>query len=81
LKSIYEDAYQTLLEALVEARSRAGLTQQQLADKLGRPQSFVSKVELGDRRIDVIEFLEICWLLQCDPHALLKRVEAQRRRR
>ena len=81
LKSIYEDAYRALLTALVEARTDAGLTQQQLAEKLGRPQSFVSKVEHGDRRLDVIEFLEICRLLRCDPYALLKDIEGQRKRR
>ena len=81
LKSIYEGAYKALLALLVEARNEAGLTQHQLAEKLGRPQSFVSKVEHGDRRLDVIEFLEFCRLLQCDPYALLKRIEGQRKRR
>lgn len=81
LKSIYEGAYRALLIALAEARQEAGMTQQQLADKLGRPQSFVSKVENGDRRLDVIEFLDICRLLGADAAALLKQVEATRRRR
>lgn len=57
------------------------MTQQQLADELGRPQSFVSKVENGDRRLDVIEFLEICRLLGADSGALLKQVEGIRKRR
>ena len=57
------------------------MTQQQLADKLGRPQSFVSKIENGDRRIDVIEFLEICRLLSADAGVLLKQVEGIKRRR
>jgi len=81
LKSIYESAYRALLVALVEAREEAGLTQQQLADKLGRPQSFVSKVENGDRRLDVIEFLELCRLLGADAAELLKRIEVIRKRR
>lgn len=81
LKSIYEGAYRALLAALVDARQEAGLTQQQLADKLGRPQSFVSKVENGDRRLDVIEFLEICRLLGADAPALLKQIESLRKRR
>lgn len=81
LKSIYQDAYRALLAALVQARLEADMTQQQLADKLGRPQSFVSKIENGDRRIDVIEFLEICRLLGADAGVLLKQVEGIKRRR
>lgn len=81
LKSIYETAYRTLLDLLIEARSDAGMTQQQLADKLERPQSFVSKVENGDRRLDVIEFLEICRLLGADAPALLRQIESIRKRR
>ena len=81
MKSIYESAYRTLLDLLIEARSDAGMTQQQLADKLERPQSFVSKVENGDRRLDVIEFLEICRLLGADAPALLKQIESIRKRR
>jgi transcriptional regulator with XRE-family HTH domain len=81
LKSIYHDSYQTLLSLLVEARNAEGLTQQQLADKLERPQSFISKIENGDRRLDVIEFLQICRLLRADPYAVLKRIETPRKRR
>jgi transcriptional regulator with XRE-family HTH domain len=53
------------------------MTQQQLADKLSRPQSFVSKIENADRRLDVIEFIEVCRLLGADPYALLKQVESK----
>lgn len=81
MKSIYQDAYRDLLSELSQARQGAGLTQQALADKLDRPQSFVSKIEHGERRLDVIEFLELCRLLKCDPHALLKKVEGRARRR
>jgi transcriptional regulator with XRE-family HTH domain len=51
--------YQRLLEELVAARKRSGMTQQDLAKKLGKPQSFVSKVENGERRLDVVEFVTI----------------------
>jgi transcriptional regulator with XRE-family HTH domain len=60
-----------MLELLVRTRKAAGLTQQDLAGRLGRPQSFVSKVELGERRLDVIEFLELCRAIGVDPHQLL----------
>ena len=45
----------------------AGLNQVKLAEKLGRPQSFVSKIEKGDRRIDVLELIAICHHLRIDP--------------
>jgi transcriptional regulator with XRE-family HTH domain len=56
-----------MLARLVEARRAAGLNQVELAEKLGRPQSFVSKIEKGDRRIDVLELIAICHHLRIDP--------------
>ena len=81
MKSIYEDAYRQLLTELVAARKAASLTQQDLADALRRPQSFVSKIENGDRRLDVIEFLTICRLTHADPTELLRRLDKRVRRR
>jgi transcriptional regulator with XRE-family HTH domain len=57
----------------IQARKSAGLTQVGLADLLGRPQSFVSKYERGERRLDVIEFCEVCRALGIDPVAFLQR--------
>lgn len=54
------------------ARRTAGLTQVELALKLRRPQSFVSKYETGERRLDVIEFLEVAAVLGCDPIPVLQ---------
>ncbi|WP_367173572.1 helix-turn-helix domain-containing protein [Hyphomonas sp.] len=47
-----------MVQELNKARREAGLSQQQVADRLGVPQSYVAKIELGERRIDVIEFLK-----------------------
>jgi transcriptional regulator with XRE-family HTH domain len=47
------------LRTLVEARKAQNLSQQELAKRLGRPQSFVSKYERGERRLDVVEFLHV----------------------
>ncbi|MGE0703775.1 MAG: multiprotein-bridging factor 1 family protein [Vicinamibacterales bacterium] len=60
---------------LVEARQNAGLTQVALAKKLGRPQSFVSKFERGERRLDVIEFLEVARALSVDPVRIIADLE------
>jgi transcriptional regulator with XRE-family HTH domain len=56
-----------MLACLVQARQAAGLNQVELAEKLGRPQSFVSKIEKGERRIDVLELIAICHHLRIDP--------------
>ena len=58
----YATRYRAFLRKLRDARLQAGLTQVQVATKLGRPQSFVSKCESGERRIDVIELEEIAEL-------------------
>lgn len=55
MSTVHSRAYQQLLRLLRRAREDAGLTQTQVARKLNRPQSFVSKCESGERRIDVIE--------------------------
>ena len=58
-QSVFSVRFRRLRELLIEARKSAGLTQIELAQKLSRPQSFVSKYELGERRLDVVEFLEV----------------------
>ncbi|MFC5508127.1 helix-turn-helix domain-containing protein [Bosea massiliensis] len=67
---------QILLQSLlVEARKAKGLTQAELADLLGKPQSFVAKYENGERRIDVIEFVDITAILGISTHNLLAKIE------
>ncbi len=53
--AVYSAEYRYLLKRLREAREKSGLTQIQVAKALGRPQSFVTKCELGERRIDPID--------------------------
>ncbi len=59
-KSIYSAHYTLFLELLRDARQRAGLTQEEVALHLGNTQSFVSKCERGERRLDIVEVREIC---------------------
>ena len=61
-------------ELMTNARKAAGLTQQELASKLGKPQSFVAKYEAGERRIDVVEFIAICRELSVDSVGMLKKL-------
>ena len=75
-KSIHREAYKLLCSLLVARRKEAGLSQYDLARKLKRPQSFVAKIEVGERRLDVLEFLDIARALNADPHEILRAVEA-----
>ena len=59
-KSIHRVEYEVLVELLQEYRERAGVTQVELSKVLGRSQSFVSDIERGQRRIDLIELRDIC---------------------
>lgn len=65
-KSIFLDAYRGMLSQLIMARRAAGMTQHDLAKALGKPQSFVSKFERAERRIDAVEFVMICRALNAD---------------
>lgn len=64
--------YKKFRELLVQTRRDAGLTQIFVAKKLGKPQSYVSKYESGERRLDVIEFLDIAKVLNLDPSKVFK---------
>ena len=62
-KSIYTREYEVLLRLLREARERSGLTQVELAERLSQTQSYVSKIERGDRRLDVVQLRTILGVL------------------
>ena len=65
-KSIHSDPYRALLDLVRSLRLDAGLSQTELAGRLGRPQTFISKVELGERRLDLEELRQICNALDQD---------------
>jgi transcriptional regulator with XRE-family HTH domain len=72
---LYDTRYDTLREELAAARVKAGLTQSELGKRMGKVQSFVSKIETGERYIDVLEFLCWCEAAQADAHRVLRRVQ------
>jgi len=76
-KSVFSPAYRLFLRLLREARARAGVTQAQAARQLGRPQSFISKCESGERRIDVVEFLLLCDAYSCDPGEIIEQLRRE----
>ncbi len=72
MKTIHTNDYKTLISWLTSQRLLAGLTQAQLAKELNRPQSFVSKFESAERRLDIIESIEICRVLKLNPHTMIE---------
>ncbi|NET17534.1 MAG: helix-turn-helix transcriptional regulator [Okeania sp. SIO1H6] len=73
-KSVFTGKYNRFRELLIEARKEINLTQVELSMKLSRPQSYVSKYERGERRLDLIEFLEIAEALEIDPLAFIEKL-------
>lgn len=60
---------------LVEARERSGLTQTDVAKALGKRQSFVSKYESGERKLEVVEFVLVCQALGLNPKTVIAKIE------
>lgn len=73
-KTLGTERHRALIALLVEKREASGLTQTELAGKLGEYQSFVARLESGQRRVDVIEFLELARILNFDPLDALGRL-------
>jgi len=73
-RTIYSKEYQHFLALMIEARTEAGITQIELAKKLKKPQSFVCKYEIGERRLDIIEFLTVCKALKIDAKKILAKL-------
>ncbi len=74
VKSLHTPAYAAFRRLLAEARERKGLTQTELALRLDKPQSFVSKYESGERRLDVVEFVSVCSALEVEAMALFESI-------
>ena len=75
LKTIYHPQYVALIELLIQARKALSLTQLQLAATLGKQQSYIAKVEICERKLDVLEFIEWWRALEQVPSDLIKQIE------
>jgi predicted transcriptional regulator len=73
-KSVFTKRYKLFLSLLISARETKGLSQHQLAKKLKKPQSFVSKYERGERRLDVVEFADVAKALDADPIEIMRKL-------
>ena len=67
-KTIYSQEYSQLLKWLRLQRKQKGITMRELGDKLGVIHSWVGKIEQGERRLDLIEYIRLCKALEIDPH-------------
>ena len=75
-KTLGSPQHKALITLLIERREAAGLTQTELASMLGEYQSFVARLESGQRRVDVVEFLKLASVLTFDPNDLLNKLTA-----
>jgi transcriptional regulator with XRE-family HTH domain len=71
-KTIHSERDRKFRELLKARRKAAGLTQTVVAQRLGKPPSYVAKYEGGDRRLDVLEFLDIAAAIGFDPHGVIR---------
>lgn len=73
-KTVFTGAHRHLVEVLVETRHKAGLTQTELAERVGKNQKFISLIEMSQRRVDVLEFYALARALGRDPVKLYREV-------
>lgn len=69
-------AYESAVSQLVAARKLCGLSQRDLAERINKPRSFISKIESRERRVDIVEFVVIARAMGLKPDALMVKLEA-----
>jgi transcriptional regulator with XRE-family HTH domain len=72
--SQHSNRYKKFCDLLIASRRHEGLTQAEVAKRLGKPQSYVSKYETGERRLDVIEFLDVADAVGANAQAIVKKL-------
>lgn len=77
MSSLRSDLYRRMIALLVEARKEAGITQVELGRRLGWRQTFISKFELGERRLDMAEFVAVARAVGADPVAIIKAADVE----
>jgi len=76
-KTIYSRQSECLRTTLAALRTKAGLTQRQLAEKLRRERSLVGRLEMGERRLDVVEFYQYCQACGVEPETVARKLMRQ----
>ncbi len=72
LKTIYKERYRSIIQKLIERRRVLNMTQRQISARLNKPQSYIAKIEGFERKLDVLEFIEICEVIDLEPSTVLK---------
>lgn len=72
MKTIHQDRYSRLIGEMVKLRKDKKMTQTQLAQQLGKPQSYVAKIETLERKLDIVEFVDWCNAIGQSPSELLR---------
>jgi transcriptional regulator with XRE-family HTH domain len=67
--SMFSHAHREMISAVIALRKRAGLTQRQLAEAVGREQNYIGRIETGQRRVDLVELITLCRACDADPEA------------
>lgn len=75
MKTIYQDDYQILIHTLINLRKSQKLTQAELAQRLGKPQSYIAKVEVFERKLDILEFMVLCHCLNTKASEVIQVIE------
>ena len=76
-RGIHDSRYRWVIERLVEARKKLGLSQDAVAQRLGKPQQYVSRYETGERRLDIFEYLDAARVLSVDGLAIASEADVQ----
>ena len=76
VESVFTPRYHSMRRLLVDARKKQGVSQAALAEKLGRAQTFVSKYERGERRLDLVEFLAVTEAPNLDAIKLVRQIQS-----
>lgn len=71
MKSIHQGRYVVFIQRIIDARKEQSLTQIQVAEKLNKPQSYIAKIEGKERKLDVVEFVDLCDALSLSPSEII----------
>ena len=72
VRTIYTKTHKALVEKLIKARKKVGFNQKDVAKKLGKTQSYISKIESGQRRIDIVQLKELAEIYKKSPGHFIK---------
>lgn len=76
-KSIFDGAHAEVVEVLLAARKRSGLTQAEVGDRVGKDQTFISLIERSQRRVDVLEFIALSRAMGENPEMLFAEIASR----